>query len=169
MATLDLDLFSFSAVPDDADDDVTFAPYMNFGGAGNTDRMVLVFFDGSVKTNFFFGFVMPPQFVGTPKVVVQWDTQATTGDVVFDCGLRGIKPNNSEISDPTSYAETKTVTDSATATAQYLSETEMAFTASNFQIGDLIIGAFARDKVDANDTLADEAVVHSLRFTFTDV
>lgn len=168
MATLDVDIFSFATMPDD-DLDITFAPYSNYGGSVATDHQVVVFLDGSTKTELWFAFVMPQQFVGTPKIVIQWTSQANTGNVVWDAGLRGIKPENSELLNQATFAEEKTVTDAAPGTAHHLLEASMTFTASNFEKGDLIKGYIARDKVNAADTMADEALVASARLTFTDV
>lgn len=140
-----------------------------FGSNDRHNRQILAFTSQSARQGIAGAFVVPQNYIGTPKIVGKWMTTATTGDVVFDIDIMPVA--DAETLDPAADTETATVTETAKATARQANDFEIALTAGNFAAGDIVPFNFVRDAADAADTLAATAWVEpeSLRFQYTDI
>lgn len=129
---------------------------------------VLIMEDGSTRDGVFGGFDIPQDYVGSPNLIVIWTSEATSGVVAFDYDYRNHGGDDSESFDQAGQQESANVDDTAPSVAHERMEAVIALTAGNFAAGDSHKGGLFRDKTDADDTLADEAIVHYILFEYAD-
>lgn len=121
----------------------------------------------SARHGLYGGFVVPKNYVGSPKAIIVWTTTLTSGNVVWDFDYRAIGGDDSESLDQTAQ-ETLTVTDAAPSAAHERLETSVTLTAANLAVDDEVEFLLARDGADAADTMAGSAMLFSLLFEYTD-
>ena len=101
-----------------------------------------------------FGFTVPLDYVGTPKLAVRWTAVPTTGNVRWEFDYWPIAPT--EDADGTSVQSSCLVGD-APGTTLYLVETLITLTAA-FSAGDSVPCGLLRDGAQG-DTLADAGIL----------
>jgi hypothetical protein len=104
---------------------------------------------------------------GTAKIIIQWTSTLTTGNVVFDFEYRSVGGNDTESLDQATYQESLSVTDAAPGAAHRRMTAELTITAANLTAGDTLTYFLYRDGTDAADTLAGSALIHAATFQFT--
>ncbi|MGI0011860.1 MAG: hypothetical protein ACREBU_00240 [Nitrososphaera sp.] len=114
-------------------------------------------------------FRIPSWFVASPEIVIVWTAIVTIGNVVWDFQYRAIGGNDAESLDQATAQEAVTVTDAAPAAANNQLVVAIALTAANFAVEDTVEFEFARDGVDAADTMAATALLFDLYFRASDV
>ncbi len=164
MATFRVPILGFSTKPDSSGD-VFFEPQSVKGTNDFFDQLVLVFNDTSAKDSCYGTFQVPQNYVGTPKFIVEWTSTATSGNYIADLDYRAVAVGESM--DQATAQEALTVTDVAPGTTDLLQEAEMAATAGNFAVGDMVPFIFSRDGA-GSDTLAAAVTVFGLYFEYTD-
>jgi hypothetical protein len=147
---------------------VYFSPLDEERATQSYNPLVAVFPDGSTDIALGFSFIVPQQYTtsGTTTLKVYWSADATTGDVRWSIGLRAVA--SGEGTDQSGAQQTVAGTTTTDATAEDLNITTLTFTASNFAAGDLVNGALTRVLSNAADTLATDAVVHAIVFSYDD-
>jgi len=166
MATHRIPILGFSTVPDSSGN-VFLEPYDVKATNDVWDRLVLIFNDTATRDGIHGGFVVPKNYVGTPKIVVVWTSTATSGNVVWDCDYRAVSGDDSESLDQTTNQESVTATDAAPTAAHNRLEAPMALTAGNLAADDEVEFTLFRDGTAA-DTMAAAAIVFSVFFEYAD-
>ena len=167
MATFRLPILNFAAQPGSSGN-VWFEPAsVGFGSNDRYPHTVAVFKDTSTKDSLAGKFVVPKNYVGTPKIIVAWSTAATSGDAIFDFDYTAVGGDAAESLDPSADQQSVTVTDAASGTARQRQECEMALTAANLAVDDEVLFNFSRDGA-SSDTIAASVYVFSLFFQYTD-
>lgn len=171
MATVELKIINATARPDTSGN-VFFEP----SGVKDTNdlhpRMVLVFKDTATRLVLNGSFKVPPNYVGNPKIKGRWKTSAITGSARWEFDYKAIA--NGESADPSANDESVAHRQAAPATAALYAEFEMALTAANLAVGDVVQFALVRDGAEASpndDTIAADVVVEpsSVVFEYSDV
>jgi len=165
MATFRIPILGFSTKPDSSGD-VFPEPASVKGTNDFFDQLVWVFNDSGVKDSLYGIFQVPQNYVGTPKVVVEWTSTATSGNTVLDCDYRAVAIGESL--DQATAQESITVTDAAPGTTDLMQEALMTATAGNFAIGDMVQFILSRDGASASDTLSAAITVVGVYFEYTD-
>lgn len=133
-------------------------------------NLVWAFADTSTRLKLGFAFRVPVDYVGTPKLIVEWATTVTSGKVVIEADYTAAAI--AESSDPSADQETVTVNASGVTvpgTARLIAESEMALTGANLAPGDRVMGAIVRDGADTtNDTAAGVWYVLDAYFSYAD-
>lgn len=111
-------------------------------------------------------FRVPQNYVGTPKIEIEWVTTANSGDAIFDIDYTAIADGESY--DPSADQQTATVTDTAAGTARLLNRATITLTAANFAAGDEVQFVLVRDAAEPLDTLAATAWIVGAYFSYTD-
>lgn len=132
------------------------------------DFLVWVFADGSTRTGLYGSFHVPQNYVGTANLVVVWTTAATSGDVEWDFDYAAEGGNDVESMDPSANDESVNSNDTAPSATLERMEISISLTDGNFAAGDNVQFGFFRDKSDAGDTIADEALLIGLYFEYAD-
>jgi hypothetical protein len=167
VATYLLPLLNTHSLPDSAGD-VYFEPSnVNLNSNDRYSHAVVAFTSQSARRGFYGKFRVPQNYVGTPKVEIEWVTTATTGDVAWDIDYTAIADGESY--DPSADQQSATVTDTAAGTARLLNRATITLTAANFAAGDEVQFYLVRDAADAADTLAATAWLVGLYYSYTDV
>lgn len=169
MATHRISIINAYTKPDNNGNTIFEPAAVNFGSNDRYSHMVLAFKSQSARQGIGGAFTVPKNYVGTPVIVVEWATPATSGDVVWDMDLSPIGGDGAESLDPSADTQSATVTDTAPGTARRRAETSMSFTGSNFAADDKVLFNFYRDAADAADTLADTAYAFGVFFQYADV
>ncbi len=172
MATHRIPILGWPTRPDDTGECFP-EPYDILATNDVWDRLVLRFGSSNaaqptVRHGIHGGFVVPKNYVGTAKVVIVWTATLTTGDVVWDFEYRTVGGNDTTSLDQAGTEESLTVTDTAPGAANRRLETSITPTASNFAVDEEVEFYFARDGVDAADTMAGSALLFSLLFEYAD-
>ena len=120
----------------------------------------------TVRHGFYGSFVVPKDYVGTAKLIPYWTATVTTGNVVWDFDYRSVGGDDTTSLDQTGTEEALTVTDAAPTAANRLLAPSLTLTSTNLAADEVIEFYFARDGVDAADTMAASAILHALLFEY---
>lgn len=145
--------------------DVFFDSSVNRDSNDRFAHELIVFRDTATKIGIGGQFVVPKNYVGTPKIILIWRANATTGNVVWDFDYRAIA--NAESLDPSTDQEAATVTTGTSATAHNRQESAIALTAANLAADDIVLFNLSRDGA-ASDTMAADALVEEVLFEWAD-
>jgi putative transposon-encoded protein len=126
---------------------------------------ILAFKDSGTRVGASAAFVVPKNYVGTPKGYVVWKSTATSGDVVWDVDTKAIA--DGESLDPTTDDDAQTVTATTPATARLREDSVVTFSGT-YAADDAVLVSVYRDGVQAADTLATEALVEGFLFEYAD-
>lgn len=127
---------------------------------------VLAFADSGTKIGASTSFLIPDNYVGTPKLQIIWKATATSGAVVWDVDFSSKAVN--ETLDPAAADESETVTTTTDGTALDRNESEVTPTGSTFAVEDLVFVKLSRDGADGSDTMAADALVEGVVFEYSD-
>jgi hypothetical protein len=167
MAVRRIPILGWPTIPDNSGN-VFLEPYDVKATNDVWKRLVLIFADTATRIGLRYGFTVPKDYVGNPKVIVVWTATATTGNVVWDFDYRAVGGDNAESLDQAGTQESVTATDAAPTTAHFRLETALALTAANLAIDDEVECELFRDGADASDTMAAAAIVFAVLFEYTD-
>lgn len=124
-------------------------------------------FDDSATESINRQFALPTDWTGALNLMIYWQTTATTGNVVWQVATVCIADN--ENMDPTSfsYNAAQTVTDAAKGSATFLNTALIAsLTTTGCAADELLIVKLFRDPANAGDTLANNADLVGVKFTY---
>jgi hypothetical protein len=129
---------------------------------------VMKFADTATRDTLGFSFIVPQNYVGTPKVGLVWATTATAGNARLAVDLTSVA--DGESADPSADQESVAATVAAPGTARLQKYTELAFTGATFAAGDRVQGQIARDGAAAGplDTIAAPVYLLSAYFSYAD-
>jgi hypothetical protein len=129
---------------------------------------VAVFKDTTTRDTLGFSFIVPQNYVGTPKIGLIWATTATIGNARLEADVTPVA--DGESADPAANTESVGATVAAPGTARLQKYTELAFTGSTFAAGDRVQGVIARDGAEAGplDTIAASVYLLSAYFKYAD-
>lgn len=131
-------------------------------------HIVAVWIDSSTK-NFMRGsFEVPSNYANSPEIVVIWTSETTSNDVVWDFEYRVVSGNDDESLDQTSEDEAVSVTDVAPSAAFERLEAKMSLTGSHWSSNATCEYNLSRDGTNSSDTLADNALVFDVMFSYSD-
>jgi hypothetical protein len=167
MATRRIPLLAWPTIPD-ASGSVWIEPY---GVSATNDvwgALVARFKDTATRIGLHGRIVIPKNYIGTPKVVIRWTAQVTTGNVVWDFDYRAVAPDNVESLDQATAQQSVTVTDAAPGATDRLLETSVTLTAANLAVDDALEFILFRDGTDAADTMVGDALLTDLLLEYVD-
>lgn len=165
MATFQLDITN--SFKPDASGEVFYEPYLTKDSGAVIDTTVLIFNDSGTKDGATTAFVVPKNYIGTAKLIVFWNANATTGNCIYD--LSYLTRSNGEDMGAAATSTSDTVTQGTNGTAFNLNTSTMTLTSSNFTAGDICLLELFRDTLNASDTLAVSAIIHKVVFEYADV
>ena len=167
MATFRIPIFGFATLPGGGGD-----TYFETASVTQTNdlisQLVARFQDTATKIGIGGRFVVPKNYVGSPKIIVMWTSTATSGNVVWDFDYVAIGGNDSESLDPSAFTESVTVTDAAPTASQRKLDAEMSLTAGNLAADDIVEFLISRDGASGSDTMAAAAILYQILFEYTD-
>jgi len=116
------------------------------------NNMVWVFNDAGSKLSLSTRFMVPKDYVQTPKIVLVWATSVTSGTVQWDIDYRAIA--DTESFDPTTHQESVNSGTVTVAGTTFLEKvTSIALTSANLAVDDVV------DMLISCDTAVDSAAV----------
>ena len=148
--------------------DTTGNVYPKPGALDGYDRFsneILAFKDSGTRIGAVTTFLVPKNYVGTPKGYVVWSSIATTGDVVWDVDTKAVA--DGESLDPSTDDDAQTVTTTTPGTARLRKDSTVTFTGT-YAADDEVLVSVYRDGVQAADTLAAEALFEGFVFEYAD-
>lgn len=170
MATWRMPIINAHTVPDNNGNTYFEPASNNFGTNGRYKHNVLAFTSQSAKQGIAGKFVVQKNYVGSAKVIIEWATTATSGDVAWAIAYTAVGGDGAESLDPSTDQEAPAnVIDTAPGTARRKAETSITLTAANLAADDEVLFNFYRDGAAAGDTLAATAWIFSLLFEYADV
>jgi putative transposon-encoded protein len=131
-------------------------------------NLVWVFADTATKIGLHGRFKVPKNYVGLPKIVLEWTSTAITGNVVWDFDYTAVGGDSTESLDPAAHQESVTATVAAPTTALFKRTVVLALTAANLAVDDEVQFVLSRDGADAADTMAAAALLVSASFEYSD-
>jgi len=172
MATHRVSVWSGSLVPDPSGK-VWIEP-ATILGTNDIDKSLVVRIDEdgtnatqlSTKAGVYLSFVVPKNYVGTPKIIIVRQCTKTAGDEVWDVDYKPVA--NAETLDPASFNTSDTATITVPATANHKSEASITLAAEALAIDDVVLAYVARDGVAAGDTLAGASIIRDIIFEYAD-
>lgn len=135
---------------------------------GSNDRFpheILGFKDSGTRIFACATFLVPKNYVGTPKGYILWRSTATSGDVVWDVDLKAVA--DGESLDPSSDDDAQTVTQTTPGTAHLQEVASVTFTGT-YAPDDLVLAKVARDGAQGADTMAADALFEGFVFEYAD-
>lgn len=136
----------------------------------NNDRFpheVLAFKDSGTRIYGAGKFTIPKNYVGTAKIEGRWKSTATSGAVRWEFDYKAIAAGESL--DPSTDDESVGSAETTPGTARVADDFSVALTSANFAVDDTVLYKIARDGTDGSDTLAADALLEELWFTYNDV
>lgn len=129
----------------------------------------MAFKDSGTKVGVSGRFRVPKNWVSTngSKILVEWVTPATTGNLVLDLEYKAVALTESM--DPSTDDEALTVTDGAAGTTLVRNQAEFALDETKLAVDDEVLWKLSRDGADAADSLAAEALILGIYFEYVDV
>jgi putative transposon-encoded protein len=127
---------------------------------------ILALKDSGTRTGASASFLVPKNYVGTPKGYVVWRSTATSGAVVWDVDTKAIA--DAESLDPSTDDDAQTVTTTTPGTARLRKDSTVTFSGT-YAADDEVLVSVYRDGAQAADTLAAEALFEGFIFEFADV
>lgn len=146
---------------------VFFEPYSIKATNDVMGGMVLIFNDTATRIGIRGNFIVPQNYVGTAKVLVDWTSTAITGDVEWDVDYRALAVGESL--DQATVQETVNINDTAPAAIHERQTAELTLTSANLVAGDQVLFELFRDGTDAGDTMAAAAIVFGVYLEYSDV
>ena len=165
MATKILPILGPATKPD-ASGDVFFEPYSVKATNDVFDQLVLIFNDTAAKDSIYGLFRIPQDYVDTAKILVEWSSTATAGDVEWDFDYRAVAAGESM--DQASVQESVNQNDTAPGSTDLRLTAELSLTDGNFAAGDLVPFFLSRDGTDGGDTMSAAAMVFGVYFSYAD-
>lgn len=126
---------------------------------------ILAFKDSGTRIGASSTFLVPKNYVGTPKGYVVWKSTATSGDVVWDVDTKAIA--DGESLDPASDDDAQTVTTTTPGTARLRKDSTVTFSGT-YAADDEVQVSVYRDGAQGADTLAVEALFEGFIFEYAD-
>lgn len=126
-------------------------------------------FDAGQLEQVMWQFIMPPNYVSTPLVKVQYKMlSATSGNVVWNARIAAVTPGDATDVDAKAFAASNTTTDAVPGTAGHMKEASITMTnADSLAAGDFVIVYLARDGASGSDTAAGDAEVVAVSLYYT--
>lgn len=146
---------------------VFFEPYSIKATNDVTGGMVLIFNDTATRIGIRGNFIVPQNYVGTAKLLVDWTSTAITGDVEWDFDYRAVAIGESF--DQATVQETVNLNGTAPVAAHERRVTELVLTSTNLVAGDQVLFELFRDGTDAGDTMVAAAIVFGAYLEYSDV
>jgi hypothetical protein len=166
MATFEIPIVGSQAGPD-ASGDVFQEPSTIKLTTDIYDELAFVFNDSNAKDSLSVVFRVPPNYVGTPKILFPWVSTATSGNVRWVVDITAVAPG--ELWQRTTHGATGgTIQDAAEGTATDLAVAEVSLTAGDYTAGDLVKALLSRESSHAEDTMAAAAILIGAWFSYTD-
>lgn len=165
MATHKLSILGDGLKPDNSGA-VYQQPYTVEDSAAVIDPLVWILEDSGTKIGLSGKFKIPENYVGTAKITVLWNANATSGAAVFD--LSYLARTTGEDMGAAATDTTDTVTTTTNGTAFNLNESSMTLTSADFAAGDTVPFEVFRDGANASDTLAVSAIIWDIVFEYAD-
>lgn len=128
-------------------------------------------FDSATNEHLWWAFELPSNYVGTPKVRLNWKANVTSGDVRWAAVVAAITPGDADTPNEKAPAAENAQATTVNATeARRLVATEITLTnADSMAAGDWVALCVYRDASDAGDTVnANDAELVSVAFTYAD-
>lgn len=124
-------------------------------------------FDAGQLEQVMWQFIMPPNYVSTPLVKVQYKMlSATSGNVIWNARIAAVTPGDATDVDAKAFAASNSVTDTVPGTAGHLKEASVTMTnADSLAAGDFVVVYLARD--GATDTATGDAEVVAVSLYYT--
>jgi hypothetical protein len=169
MATFQMSILGAASVPD-ATGRCFMEPYSIKATNDLFRHMVFVFNDpSSSEAHGIYGvFLIPQNYVGTPRVYPVWTSTATSGNVKWDFDYRAIGGDDTESLDQNSFQQQLTVTDAAPSATNERNTPSLSLTAGNLAAGDTVEFYLTREDGGGVDTMAAAATLHDLIFEYAD-
>lgn len=167
MAAHQIGIFSWNTIPDTSGN-AFFEPYTVKATNDTWKHLVAVFNDTATRIGFYGAFTVPQNYVGTAKLVIQWTTTATTGDVEWDFDYRAVGGDDTESLDQATAQESVNLNDTAPSAVNERMTTTIDLTSANFAAGDTVEFGLFRDGTDAGDTIAAATQIHAALFQYAD-
>lgn len=153
-----------------ADSSTYLTPYSNVHGSSPAqDPFVWVFLDAATGT--LKGvFQVPENWIGTSKLIIQWTSETTAGNVRWQIKHRSMLPGTTILdTDTTPAGITQTLDTASKPGAQSrLEQDEISLTETDLTAGDVVYFEFSRLGGHANDTKADDVSLVGLLFEYAD-
>ena len=162
MATLDLDITG--GLKPDSSGEVFWQPYKIIDTGAVIDPLVLCFNNSGTKDGAAAAFKVPQNYVGTAKIIVEWNANATTGNGTLD--LSYLARSDGEDMGAAATDTTDTVTTTTDGTAFNLNTSSMTLTSGDFAAGDIVAFEIFRDTI--TDTMAATMMVWKIVFQYSD-
>jgi len=168
MATHHLPILGAATLPDTSGNVYQEPAALNLQSNDRYPHLVFVFADTSTRDTLGGVFRVPQNYVGTPKIGLCWACVPTSGDVRWEFDYTAIA--DGESADPSADQESVGATVTVPGTARLLEVTEIALTAGNFAVGDLVQFRIARDGAQAGpaDTMAGSLYLLAAYFSYAD-
>jgi hypothetical protein len=115
-------------------------------------------------------FTVPQNYVSAAQVVPVWTSTATTGNCRWRLTYRTVAGDNANSLDQTSNEQQVSLTDAAPGAAhrRLAPSPGLTPTAANFAAGETVEYLFERLDDTGTDTMAADAVLHDLLFSYAD-
>lgn len=163
MATIRIPVLGFGVSPDNSGDVFIEPSSVKLSNDLHND-LVVIFNDTATRIGLSGQFPVPGDFVDTAKLIVQWTSVATSGDVEWDVDYNPIAVGESI--DPAAATRSVNQNDTAPGTTLYLLEAELTLTDGDFAANDYVKFTLYRDGTDAGDTMSDAAIVTDVFFQY---
>ena len=167
MATHRIPVLGFASVPD-ASGNVFLEPFDIKATNDAWDALVWIFNDTATRLGLHGRFVVPKNYVGSPKIIVVWSSTATSGNCVWDFDYRAVGGDDAESLDQAGTQESVSATDAAPGASLRRLEAPLSLTAANIAVDDEVEFTLFRDGADGADTMAAAAIVFSVLFEYVD-
>lgn len=128
-------------------------------------------FDDTTEEFVFYQFRLPPDYVSTPLLKIQYSMKtATSGSLSFNGAVMSISPGAAADVDSESFDTVNEAHGTVPATAGYVAEVTLDLTNNDgMSSGDLVFLKLSRNATDAtNDTATGDAEVLAVQFQYLD-
>lgn len=167
MATHKIPILGVMSLP--ASGNAFFEPFQRKGTTNRWKHMIATFLNSNSRAEMFGTFMVPKNYVGTAKIIVEWSSTVTTGDVYWGFEYRRVRGDNTESIDQASQNESVAGIDSPPTVAYRRMVIAITLTSANLAADDLVQFVFFRDSSNASDVHAAAVFVTGLYFEFSDV
>lgn len=166
MSTFRMDIWSAQTLPD-ASGFVWPEPASISQPTNDLFQQLITRFKGATGTKISIGgnFMIPKNFVGSPKIYVTWTSTGTTGNCIWVFDYTAIAVG--ETLDPAAAQNSPTVTTAAPGTTQLRVDSSMSMTASDLAVDDVVQFKLSRNGA-GSDTMTTDAVVYKVVFEWQD-
>lgn len=167
MATHQIPILGFATCPD-ASGNVWAEPYSIVATNDVWPYLIFRFKDSATKDKLYGEFTVPQNYVGTAAIIPVWSSTATSGNVIWEFAYRTVGGDDTTSLDQSGTEEAPTVTDAAPTAANRRLTPSISPTSANFAAGEKVQFYLARDG-SGSDTMAADAQLHGLLFSYADV